>query len=165
MATSTMSAASERAAAARPAVMTRRCAGGAVPGAGPVTVNRNACRVRELRWVDTGTPRSGERDGDSRPCGGAPSRDGPPPHGLRRRDRVEGPGLRRLVGRLAAFDAEAGQPPGPGGGQGPVHLSAGGPDGRGPHGADGQGGAENREGHAPAGHFCGGGGGGYRTGE
>src|SRR5258708_24679751 len=122
MATSRTSAASERAAAARPAVMTRRCAGGAVPGAGPVTVNRNACRVRELRWVDTGTPRSGERDGDSRPCGGAPSRDGPPPHGLRRRDRVEGPGLRRLVGRLAAFDTEAGPPPGPESGTGPDHL-------------------------------------------
>src|SRR5258708_29998439 len=95
MATSTTSAASERAAAARPAVVTRRCAGGAVPGAGPLTVNRNACRVRELRWVDTGTPRSGERDG----------------YGLRRRDRVEGPGLRRLVGRLAAFHARAGRPP------------------------------------------------------
>src|SRR5690242_18023701 len=111
MATSTTSAASERAAAARPAVMTRRCAGGAVPGAGPAMVNRNARRVRELRWVDMRTPRSGERDGDRRRCGGGPFRAGPPPHGLRRRDRVEGPGLRRLAGRLAAFDAEAGQPP------------------------------------------------------
>src|SRR5258708_35335226 len=114
MATSTTSAASERAAAARPAVMTRRCAGGAVPGAGPVTVNRNACRVRELRWVDTGTPRSGERDG----------------YGLRRRDRVEGPGLRRLVGRLAAFDAEAGAPPGQGGGARPRYRGGGGCNGR-----------------------------------
>src|SRR5260221_7917088 len=163
MATSTMSAASERAAAARPAVMTRRCAGGAVPGAGRVTVNRNACRVRELRWVDTGTPRSGERDGGSRPCGGAPSRDGPPPHGLGRRDRVEGPGLRRLVGRLAAFDAEAGQPPGPGGGGGPGSFSGGGEEGRGPARGGGRGGRGKRDAHAPAGAFVGAGGGGART--
>src|SRR5258708_18985669 len=92
MATSTTSAASERAAAARPAVMTRRCAGGAVPGAGPGTVNRNACRVRELRWVDTGTPRAGEREGYGRPCGGAPSPDPPPPHGPPRPDPVDGAG-------------------------------------------------------------------------
>src|SRR5712691_12752817 len=62
MATNTTSAASERAAAARPAVMTRRGAGGAVRGAGPVTVNRDARWVRELRWVDMRTPRSGQRD-------------------------------------------------------------------------------------------------------